>query len=219
MSLSTGQVNPTVWLQISKRCRETAQCIHKGLLARPDLSDCPIRTATGHVCTFVLWVVLMWDNVYLTASILAGSPGFTTEASCTNQERKCEMNKMNMPGFTADASLYKTGKFYRSAATYFSDSLGVSADSFAVVQPQLRKTDYECVHDCIEAGGTDICNFFCTEEVEEGRGGGGGEQCRPECGPCQPDPGSPMGGFRTCVKHNCDTYDKPCRASGFARPI
>jgi hypothetical protein len=56
----------------------------------------------------------MWNNVYLTASILAGNPGFTTEASCTNQERKCEMNKMNMPGFTAETSLYKTsGHYYR----------------------------------------------------------------------------------------------------------
>ena len=48
------------------------------------------------------------------------------------------MSKMNLPKFTAEQSLY--GK---------------------VVQPQLRKTDYECVHDCLEAGGGDICNFFC----------------------------------------------------------
>src|SRR6267154_1877045 len=77
------------------------------------------------------------------------------------------MNTMNMPGFTAEASLSKQGKFYRLPATYVSDSFGV--------QPQLRKTDFECVHDCLEAGGGDICNFFCTENVDPGGGGGGGQ--------------------------------------------
>jgi hypothetical protein len=120
---------------------------------------------------------------------------------------------MNMPGFTADASLYKVGKFYRLTATYFSDSLGVSADSIAVVQPQLRKTDYECTHDCLEAGGdSGICDFFCTESVEDGGDGGRGEQhCLAGCGPCLPDTESPMGGSRTCVRPNCDNYDRPCR--------
>ena len=117
------------------------------------------------------------------------------------------MNTMNMPGFTAEASLSKQGKFYRLPATYVSDSFGV--------QPQLRKTDYECVHDCLEAGGGDMCNFFCTENVDEGGGGGGRETCRPGCGPCLPDSDSPMGGFRTCVKYNCDTYDSPCRVRSF----
>jgi hypothetical protein len=102
------------------------------------------------------------------------------------------MRKMNLPKFTAEQSLY--GK---------------------VVQPQLRKTDYECVHDCLEAGGGDICNFFCTENVDDGGGGGGGQTCRPGCGPCLPDPDSPMGGFRTCVKYDCDTYDSPCRIRSF----
>jgi hypothetical protein len=82
---------------------------------------------------------------------------------------------MKMPGYTAEASLGRAGVYWHSAA----------AGHMIVVQPQLRKTDYECVHDCLEAGGpTDICNFFCTESGDEGGGGGGGgQQCRPGCGP------------------------------------
>jgi hypothetical protein len=112
------------------------------------------------------------------------------------------MNTMNMPGFTAEASLSKQGKFYRLPATYVSDSFGV--------QPQLRKTDYECVHDCLEAGGGDICNFFCTENVDPGGGGGGGQQCRPSCGPCQRDPDSRTGRSRLCIDAKCDDYTKRC---------
>jgi len=113
---------------------------------------------------------------------------------------------MKMPRFTAEASIYKLRKFYQPAATHFGDSFGKSA----VVQPELRKTDYECVHDCLEAGGGDMCNFFCTENVDDGGGGGGGEVCRPECGPCYNDPDSPTGRSRTCVTANCETYDRQC---------
>jgi hypothetical protein len=112
------------------------------------------------------------------------------------------MNTMNMPGFTAEASLSKQGKFYRLPATYVSDSFGV--------QPQLRKTDFECVHDCLEAGGGDICNFFCTENVDPGGGGGGGQQCRPSCGPCTRDPDSRTGRSRLCINAKCDDFTRRC---------
>jgi hypothetical protein len=49
------------------------------------------------------------------------------------------MNTMSMPGYTAEASLSKQGRLYRSPATYLSDSFGVSRDGIAVVQPQLWK--------------------------------------------------------------------------------
>ena len=120
------------------------------------------------------------------------------------------MNTMNLPGYTAEASLSKQGRFYRSPATYLSDSFGVSGDGIAVVQPQLRKTDFECVHDCLEAGGGDICNFFCTENVDPGGGGGGGQQCRPSCGPCKRDPDSPSGRSRLCINAKCDDFTRRC---------
>jgi hypothetical protein len=115
---------------------------------------------------------------------------------------------MNMPGFNADSSLYKASKSQRWRAPHFNHSFGV--------QPQLRKTDYECVHDCLEAGGPeslDMCNFFCTENVDDGGGGGGGEQCRPGCGPCHSDPDSPTGRSQTCVRADCETYDRQCAGS------
>jgi len=128
---------------------------------------------------------------------------------------------MKMPGFSGEASLYT----YRSTAPpCCGDSFGISPDRRAVVEPQLRKTDYECVHDCLEAGGGDMCNFFCTENVDDGGGGGGGGQsCRPECGPCHSDLDSPTGRSRTCVRADCETYDRQCsgipvlKRSGVAR--
>src|SRR5256885_14779903 len=116
------------------------------------------------------------------------------------------MNTMNMPGFTAEASLGKSGKFCRSTPTYTSESFGISGDSIAVVQPQLRRTDYECVHDCFEAGGpADICNFFCTEIVEDG-GGRGEQHCLPACTPCGRDPESRTGRSRTCIDFHCNDH-------------
>lgn len=126
---------------------------------------------------------------------------------------------MKMPRFTAEASLYKVREFNQSTATHCGDSSSNPADNNAVVQPQLRKTDYECVHDCLEAGGGDICNFFCTENVDDGGGGGGGQQCRPSCGPCHADPDSPTGGFKTCVSADCETYDRQCRPSWRATSV
>ena len=117
---------------------------------------------------------------------------------------------MKMPGFSGEASLFTQRS---TAPPYFGASFGVSADRSALVQPQLRRTDYECVHDCLEAGGGDMCNFFCTENVDEGGGGGGGEQCRPGCGVCYPDSESPTGGSQTCVRADCETYDRQCRPS------
>jgi hypothetical protein len=71
---------------------------------------------------------------------------------------------MNMPGFTAGISLYKGSKFYRLNVAYFNVSQDVTSKRFAIVQPQVRKIDYECVHDCLEATGpTNICNINCTE--------------------------------------------------------
>ena len=120
---------------------------------------------------------------------------------------------MNKPGFNAEASLYKVGEFYQPTVTQGGGSSGNPADNNAVVQPQLRNTDYECVHDCLEAGGPeslDMCNFFCTENVNDGGGGGGGQSCRLGCGPCHNDPDSPTGRSRTCVRADCETYDTQC---------
>ena|SRR5713101_6299528 len=104
---------------------------------------------------------------------------------------------MNLPGFTAEVSLYK------SSMTYFMNSSASSAGGNFVVQPQLRKTDFECVHDCLEAGGpSSVCNFFCTENIDDG-GGRSDPVCRPSCSPCRRVPGQ-AGRWRTCILRNCD---------------
>ena len=40
--------------------------------------------------------------------------------------------------------------------------------------------------------------------------GGGGQRCRPACGPCQSDPDSSTGRSRFCIRANCDDYSRPC---------
>ena len=40
--------------------------------------------------------------------------------------------------------------------------------------------------------------------------GGGGERCRPGCGPCQSDPDSPTGRSRFCVRADCSDYTRRC---------
>jgi hypothetical protein len=103
---------------------------------------------------------------------------------------------MNIPGFTAEASLP-----YRTAHRGRGRHLGPKA---AGIIPQLRRTDYECVHDCLEAGApTDICNFFCTESEGEGGGGPRDPVCTPSCSPCRRVAGQP-GRWKTCILRNCD---------------
>jgi hypothetical protein len=47
---------------------------------------------------------------------------------------------MKMRGYTAEASLGRAGMYWHSAG----------ADHMIVVLPQLRKPDYECVHDALK---------------------------------------------------------------------
>src|SRR5262249_52905555 len=83
---------------------------------------------------------------------------------------------MNMPGFCAEASIY------RSAATYFTNSCARSAGGMQVdrpvsILPQLIATsDYwKCVAEHEEAGfAPDLSDFFCRGEQGDPRGGGGG---------------------------------------------
>ena len=113
------------------------------------------------------------------------------------------MNTMNMPRFTAEASLYSSGEFYQSARA--SGALPVSGGvlpqlPIGFCQAECSSDDYQCLFDCMGDGGGD-----------GGGGSGGGQHCSPQCGTCLPDPDSPRGGYRTCVDYNCNTYDKQCR--------
>jgi hypothetical protein len=101
---------------------------------------------------------------------------------------------MNMPGFSAEASAY------RSPVPYVSGSSALGSTS---VQPAAA----------IYVGGL----FYCYGEVTSGgvscydSGGGGGPidpGCRPGCGTCRRVPGG--GRVKTCVTRDCDTIDRPC---------
>ena len=104
---------------------------------------------------------------------------------------------MNMPGFSAEASAYRSTVSYGSSEGGF---LG----SASPVQPAAA----------IYVGGL----FYCYGEISGGgvscygSGGGGGGPvdpgCRPGCGPCRRIPG--QGRIKTCVTRDCDTIDRPC---------
>lgn len=116
---------------------------------------------------------------------------------------------MNMPGFTAEVSVYKTRGHYRRAT---GQPGGIFTPVGRGLFPQLRKIDWECAHDCLEAGGNmGICGFFCEERGEEGGGGLPEPVCRPSCSSCGPSSEGLPGRWKTCIKRNCDEHEVRCR--------
>lgn len=112
------------------------------------------------------------------------------------------MKTMNIPGFTADASLYKTSGHYRIAGTT-NDLVGSQG-----VLPQLPIGFCMANCDHIQDDFTrTVCNLRCFEQG--GGGGGTGPVCRPSCSSCRPVPGLP-GRWRTCINRNCDEREVRC---------
>lgn len=109
---------------------------------------------------------------------------------------------MNIPGFTAEASLrYPTG--HRGRGRHVEPKA-------AGVIPQLRRTDWECVKDCTEGGMEwGVCTNFCTGPDEGGGGGPRDPVCRPSCSPCRRVAGQP-GRWKTCLLRNCDDRTIRC---------
>ena len=105
---------------------------------------------------------------------------------------------MNMPTFTAEASLYATGRRYRTASA---PQWGPSG-----VVPQLPIGF--CMANCDGIGDplmNAVCKFGC---MEGGSGGGpvGGPSdpgCRPGCGPCR-------NRRKTCINRDCDEREVRC---------
>jgi hypothetical protein len=114
---------------------------------------------------------------------------------------------MNIPRFTAEASLYKTSRQYQMAGTP-KDLVGSRG-----VLPQLPIGF--CMADCDFTERDPLsniaCKFGCFEEQEGGGGGGPGDPvCTPSCTPCRRVAGKP-GRWKTCISRNCDDYEVRCR--------
>src|SRR5690242_8620184 len=58
----------------------------------------------------------------------------------STDERRCEMNTMNMPGFTAESSVYRRSRFYQHT------------DDFSNITNNLipQACDEQCFQDCID---------------------------------------------------------------------
>jgi hypothetical protein len=150
------------------------------------------------------WPASRWDdNDVGSRPVLFGKDSNPSLYShkISSHERKWTMNTMNMPGYTADASVYRTRNCYtsRRASSALRGSQGVlpQARSIGFCQADCVPGDYPCLWGCMEGGG-----------------GGGStlptEHCRPSCGRCLPDSDSPTGRSRLCLKANCDDYSRPC---------
>lgn len=124
------------------------------------------------------------------------------------------MTSLNMPGFTAPASLYKSGGHFRKAEAR--NTLAGNGD----VLPQLPIGFCQANCDSIEDDFLrTVCEMKCSGDQGGGGGGGGHPQiCKPTCGPCRADDSSSTGGFQTCIKTNCDDYERPCRPRVHPRP-
>jgi len=108
---------------------------------------------------------------------------------------------MNMPGFIAEASLYRTRVTYRQRA---------SANSGAGTGAVRAQWDYcsgcsagESLQFCCDYSGIGLCSWvpcpFCT----------------PGCGPCVLNANSPTRGMQSCWDAHC--YPLPSRQCAFCR--
>lgn len=121
---------------------------------------------------------------------------------------------MNLPGFTAEATVYQSSGQYRSTSVSAN-----SEEQGGGILPQLPRQMklLQCLQGCSNAGSPDFCRDQCFwQDFGESGGGGGGNGgggrnpvCRPSCGPCRSVAGE-SGRWKTCVKRNCDTYDVRC---------
>lgn len=119
------------------------------------------------------------------------------------------MNHMNIPGLTAEASLYRTNGYSWMAGTR-----AAMANSREVL-PQLPIGFCQANCDQIQDDFLrTVCEIRCSEQGSGGGDGvGSGHQdhlCRPGCGPCQHDPSSSSGRSRTCIKSSCDDFTRKC---------
>ena len=70
------------------------------------------------------------------------------------------MNTINMPGFTAEASLYKASERYNMARTV------AMANDQKIVPQRIRicgHVDTECLNGCLAGGGGRACWAACCE--------------------------------------------------------
>jgi hypothetical protein len=121
---------------------------------------------------------------------------------------------MTLPGFAADASLYKTSAQYWMAGTP-NDLVGSRE-----ILPQLPIGF--CMADCdfthpSDPFLADVCKLGCLGGGDGGGGnggggdGGGGEpHCRPKCTPCRSDLESETGRSKTCVSLDCESNKVSC---------
>ena len=114
------------------------------------------------------------------------------------------MNSMNLPGFSAEASLYKSVRQYRMAGTRKPGSRGVL--------PQLPIGF--CMADCDftehDPLSNAACKFDCLGQSDGGGPGGPGDQvCTPGCTPCRRVAGK-TGRWKTCITRNCDDREVRC---------
>ncbi len=126
------------------------------------------------------------------------------------------MKTNQLPGFTAQRSLYRSRGSYRAATTPAFGGRGRIG-----VEPQLkRQLDLLlCLQGCSLAGSGDGCVDTCyrmehigASNDQQNPGGGGGPKdpgCRPGCGRCERDPDTGRR-VKTCVKANCDTVTRAC---------
>jgi hypothetical protein len=71
------------------------------------------------------------------------------------------MNSMNLPGFTAEASLYTASERYSMAGT-----VDATANDQRIVPQRIRlcgHVDPECLAGCLRGGGGTACYFACCE--------------------------------------------------------
>lgn len=140
------------------------------------------------------------------------------------------MNIMNMPGFTAETSLYKTSRHYQTARKV----VHLPTHMIGAISPAKLKEESEGVN-CDTCLGAQCVELHCLEKMthaggdlgglDPGGGGGGGsgpvEPCldHDQCGVCFPvGPSIFSGGRKFCQSFTCQpTSSGGCSCQVYAK--
>lgn len=123
---------------------------------------------------------------------------------------------MNMPGFIAEAALYKAEWTYRATVNLFASQVLPQA-SFSECVRSAGMCNRECPGSRDPRHCNDKCNIefqICLDSLDGGGNGSdgspGGFHCLPRCSRCLPDLDSPTGRSKTCVTFDCGAFEREC---------
>jgi hypothetical protein len=105
---------------------------------------------------------------------------------------------MTLPTLSAEASIYRTGRY--ADATGRGRPTASRRNSVSPAAAIYQDGRFVCYGEVTDTGFIDCYPL----------GGGGEPTCRPQCGPCRRMPEEGPGRYRACVTRDCDVIFRRC---------